>query len=145
MTRCDVIPVAVEGPACDPRLRRAGGGQASLDFFGDGCAPGQRVLDVGCGRGDHLRSLLARGCEAIGVEPDEQAAERLQEAGVNVVVASAEQLPFPDAMFDAVICSVVVPFTGATTCGSQANISGPVSLDCATFSFITWKGPTDGR
>lgn len=33
-----------------------------------GVAPGDRVVDVGCGNGAHLRGLRARGADAVGVD-----------------------------------------------------------------------------
>lgn len=101
----------VEGPACDPHVRRSDGSQASLRFFDRDCGPGQRVLDVGCGSGEHLRILIARGCDAVGVDRDPQILADLKRQGLAVVAGRAEQLPFPNASFDAVICSVVVPYT----------------------------------
>jgi SAM-dependent methyltransferase len=54
---------------------------------------GSRVLDVGCGagwRGKELRE--ARGCEVIGVEPDEGRAEVARSLGVEVVTGYLEAI-----------------------------------------------------
>lgn len=103
-------PTIVAGPAFDPRACRDGAVGERLHFFG-GFPAGARVLDVGCGQGEHLRQLAAQGFDAIGVERDELAVARLREQGLTVVAARAESLPFDDASFDAIICSVVVPYT----------------------------------
>ena len=79
-----------------------------------GVAPGQRALDVGCGPGALTAELVRRlGPEAVAaVDPSEPfvAAARERHPDVDVRVASAEQLPFPDASFDATIAQLVVHF-----------------------------------
>ncbi|MPY66816.1 methyltransferase domain-containing protein [Deinococcus sp. SDU3-2] len=59
-------------------------------------SPTARVLDVGAGEGRLLRALRARGHrgEVVGLDP---------EPGEGVQRGVAEQLPFPDASFDAVL------------------------------------------
>ena len=71
---------------------------------------GTRVVDVGCGRGEQLGLLAGRGCHAIGVEPDADAVERCRRAGHDVRAGSAERIPLPDAVADAVVCKVVLPY-----------------------------------
>ena len=119
MTSCTpCAPVLVCGPAHDPQLATAGEGTGSapasnaqpLNFFCD-LPAGARVLDVGCGRGTHLKALTRRGCRVVGVEPDASAVVALRAAGYEVLRGSAEQLPCDDASFDAIVCSVVVPYT----------------------------------
>lgn len=71
--------------------------------------PGQRVLDVGCGLGDDTRELarlVAPGGEAVGVDLSSALlaeAERRNgvAAAATFVLASATELPFEDASFDA--------------------------------------------
>lgn len=79
-----------------------------------GVRGGQRVLDVGCGPGALTAELVTRlGPEAVAaVDPSESfvAAARLRNPGVNVLRASAEQLPFPDRAFDAALAQLVVHF-----------------------------------
>ena len=73
---------------------------------------GQRVLDVGCGPGALIAELVARlGPEAVtAVDPSAPfvAAARARHPGVDVVQAPAEQLPFSDGAFDAVLAQLVV-------------------------------------
>jgi SAM-dependent methyltransferase len=77
-------------------------------------APGQRVLDVGCGPGALTTELVARlGPAAVSaVDPSEPfvAAARERHPGVSVRRATAEQLPFGDQAFDAALAQLVVHF-----------------------------------
>lgn len=67
---------------------------ASAERLPDGSA--QRVLDVGCGRGDLLAAFRVAGLAACGVEASPDRAAVVREAGDAVAVSSAEQLPFAD-------------------------------------------------
>ncbi len=79
-----------------------------------GLEEGGRALDVGCGPGALTGELAARlGAAAVSaVDPAEQfvAAVRERYPGVDAQVASAEDLPFPDATFDAALAQLVVHF-----------------------------------
>jgi len=66
--------------------------------------PGETVLDVATGTGLVARELVRQhGCSVVGVDqsPEMLAAARGRTHGVRFVEASAEQLPFGDAEFDA--------------------------------------------
>ena len=79
-----------------------------------GVRSGQRVLDVGCGPGALTTELVARvGPSAVAaVDPSALfvAAARERHPGVDVLQASAEQLPFPALTFDATVAQLVVHF-----------------------------------
>lgn len=65
------------------------------------------VLDVACGTGDMVVSLMERGCTVTGVDISEEMlaiAKRKVESG-KWEVADAENLPFKDESFDAVTCA----------------------------------------
>jgi ubiquinone/menaquinone biosynthesis C-methylase UbiE len=76
-------------------------------------APGQRVLDLGCGTG--ATTLAAKracaGIEIVGLDPDVKALERArakaQRAGLEIEFRQGfgDTLPFPDASFDRVLSS----------------------------------------
>ena len=77
-------------------------------------APGQRVVDVGCGPGALTTELVQRvGPEGVSaVDPSEPfvAAAKERHPGVDVRLASAEQLPFADDAFDSSLAQLVVHF-----------------------------------
>jgi SAM-dependent methyltransferase len=75
---------------------------------------GSRVLDVGCGPGQLtavLAELLGAG-DVSAVDPSESFARACRERvpGADVRVAGAEELPFEDDSFDAVLSQLVVNF-----------------------------------
>ena len=91
-----------------------------------GLRGGQRALDVGCGPGALTAELVRRlGPEAVSaVDPSEPfvAAALARNPGVNVLRASAEELPFPDEEFDVVLAQLVVHFM-ADPVGGLAEMS----------------------
>ena len=101
-----------------------------------GVTAGQRALDVGCGPGALATELVARlGAGAVkAVDPSESfvlaARERLP--GVQVERASADDLPFDDDAFDAVLAQLVVhfmpdPIAGLTEMRRVARPGGVVA------------------
>ena len=68
--------------------------------------PGQRVLDVGCGKGFLLYELTRAvpGLEVVGLDLSSYAIEHAkEEVRPFLQVGNANSLPFPDASFDLVI------------------------------------------
>lgn len=67
--------------------------------------PGQRVLEIGSGRGSMLQWLQQHGLEAVGLEinPDLIADARARDSSVSVVRATGTALPFATASFDLVV------------------------------------------
>jgi SAM-dependent methyltransferase len=100
-------------------------------------APGQRVLDVGCGPGALTAELVRRlgGPAAVtAVDPSEPfvAAVRERHPGVVVQRSAAEELPFPDHAFGAALAQLVVhfmsdPVTGLREMGRVTRPGGVVA------------------
>lgn len=73
-----------------------------------GAGPGWRVLDLCCGHGNVTAALLETGAEVTGLDfsPAMLAAARKRAPGAELVEGDAQSMPFADAVFDAVTCSV---------------------------------------
>jgi trans-aconitate methyltransferase len=72
-------------------------------------APGERVLDVGCGTGDHVAQLRNSGVEAVGVDASVEMIERARAKypDLPVGVADVTALPY-QAEFDAVMSNATL-------------------------------------
>lgn len=75
--------------------------EAAIDAVCEG-GDVRRVLDVGCGTGIASQLFLDRGCEVVGVEPDERMAALARRRGVNVVASPFETFSPPPDPFDVV-------------------------------------------
>ncbi|MGQ0848649.1 MAG: class I SAM-dependent methyltransferase [Actinomycetota bacterium] len=74
----------------------------NLEIIRDWLAPnpGDRVLDVGCGKGHLVNALVGLGVDAEGIDLNPNAAEI---AVTRVRTMSATRLDYADAFFDAVV------------------------------------------
>jgi SAM-dependent methyltransferase len=81
--------------------------------------PGMSLLDAGCGGGRNLVWFLRSGYEVFGVDENPGAVEQVRRLATALAphlppesfqVADLADLPFPDARFDAVLCSAVLHF-----------------------------------
>ena len=90
--------------------------ESSLRAMGRGSPEGVRVLDVGCGRGDTVAWLLARGWRAYGVDVSsaylEHGRDYLLKVGENPerlqLLCDDLTYPFDDDYFDLVISDQVI-------------------------------------
>ena len=95
-----------------------------------GIAGERSVLDVGCGPGALTGELVRQlGPSAVSaVDPSEPFVEaaRKRHPGVDVRLAAAEDLPFPDDAFDAALAQLVVHFMADAVGGltEMARVTG---------------------
>jgi ubiquinone/menaquinone biosynthesis C-methylase UbiE len=84
-----------------------------LADFASVCS-GQRVIDIGCGPGALTSELIGRlgPTNVFAIDPSESFVTAIRERfpTVDVRLAAAEQLPFPDNAFDAALAQLVVHF-----------------------------------
>ncbi len=73
-------------------------------------APGDRVLDLGCGDGVLAVDLVARGARVVGLDASAAMVEAARARGIDAVLGTAERLPF-DAEFDVVFSNAVLHWT----------------------------------
>jgi ubiquinone/menaquinone biosynthesis C-methylase UbiE len=75
---------------------------------------GLNVLDIGCGEGRNMRTILERTRQVVGIDNDGKAVEDAQKHFLNiptvkVLNASAAKLPFDDQTFDVVTFLMILP------------------------------------
>jgi len=70
--------------------------------------PGEKILDLGCGDGQLTSRLASTGANVTGVDASAAMVEAARARGVDAVVGNAEQLPFPNATFDAVFSNAAL-------------------------------------
>ncbi len=96
-----------------------------------GVLPGQRVVDIGCGPGALTGELVDRvgPTNVFAVDPSKPfvAAVRERFPTVDVRLAAAEDLPFPDKGFDAALAQLVVHFMSDPVAGltEMARVTRP--------------------
>lgn len=82
-------------------------------------SPGMRLLDAGCGEGRNLHWFIRNNFDAWGCDNNPAAIRMLQYVARSLnpqfdknrfITVPIEELPYPDGMFDAVICSAVLHF-----------------------------------
>lgn len=71
-------------------------------------APGERILDLGCGDGQLTRRIIATGANVVGLDSSPQMAAAARALGIDVTVGSAEAIPFESASFDAVFSNAAL-------------------------------------
>jgi SAM-dependent methyltransferase len=105
-----------------------------------GLTHGSRVLDVGCGPGALTAQLITRlgpdQVEAVDPAPRFVAAARARFPGLDVRLASAEDLPFADDAFDAVLAQLVVHFMEDPVAGLREM--GRVAVPGGVVSACVW-------
>jgi SAM-dependent methyltransferase len=113
-----------------------------------GACRGQRALDVGCGPGvltAHLVDLL--GAEAVSaVDPSAPFVDAVRDRfpDIEVQIASAERLPYPDHSFDLALAQLVVHFMSDPVAGlgemARVTRTGGV-IAASVWDHASGKGP----
>jgi len=100
---------------------------------------GKRILEIGCGGAQNSIALWKWGADASGIDVSTKQilyAKRLarhEDAGVNLLVASMENLPFRDETFDIVMTAISLHYTlGFDTTVAEVN---RVLVDGGFFTF----------
>jgi trans-aconitate methyltransferase len=70
-------------------------------------APGERILDLGCGDGALTAKLVTIGCEVVGVDASAAQIEAARKLGLDARVVDGEALDF-DSEFDAVFSNAAL-------------------------------------
>ena len=108
--------------------------------------PGGRALDVGCGPGALTRVLVERlGVDGVSaVDPSHQflAALRRSFPTLDVQSGLAEQLPYPDDLFDHTLAQLVVHFMNDPVRGLREM--GRVTRPGGTVAACVWDLAGDG-
>lgn len=73
-----------------------------------GIMPRQRLLDLGCGRGEFLRGFMRCGVQGFGVDQSEAAARLCPEADLRIADLENDRLPFDDGFLDVVYSKSVL-------------------------------------
>ena len=115
-------------------------GEVVVDAAGIG--PGQRVLDVAAGTGNAATAAARRGAEVVASDLTPELVEagrrEASDAGLALEwqVADAEDLPFPDASFDAVVSSIGVMFAPHHQAAADELVR--VCRPGGTISVLSW-------
>lgn len=81
--------------------------------------PGMRLLDAGCGEGRNLHWFIRNNYDVWACDSNPSAIRMLQYVARSLnpsfdknrfITAPVEELPYPDQLFDAVICNAVLHF-----------------------------------
>jgi SAM-dependent methyltransferase len=94
--------------------------------------PARHVLDVGTGTGISARPFLQRGCQVLGVEPDERMAALARRSGLEVEIATFEAWDPGGRTFDVVVAGQawhwVDPVLGACRAADVLRPGGWLAL-----------------
>ncbi len=112
------------------------------------CQVGERILDVGCGRGLNLVSLKGKGGILIGYDASKVMLKRAKGAfsenrmPLLLIGGTSENLPFKDATFDKVYCKRAIyhfydPFKALMEMSRVLKADGRIVISVANFASLS--------
>ena len=69
---------------------------------------GQKLLDLGCGRGEYLHGFNLCGLKTFGIDQSSIGQKTSQQKLIKIVDLENEPLPYDDEMFDVIFCKSVL-------------------------------------
>ncbi len=69
---------------------------------------GECILDLGCGDGQMTQRIAATGAKVTGIDASPEMVDAARSRGVRADLGAAEELPYPDRVFDAVFSNAVL-------------------------------------
>jgi len=117
-----------------------------------GLAPGNRVLEIGCGTGTLtiLAKELHPSVEVVGLDPDPKALARAEakaeRAGVSIQLdrGFAGSLPYPNASFDRVLSSMMFHHLDADEQAKMLREVARVLRPAGRLEMLDFAGPRSG-
>ena len=102
---------------------------------------GKRILDIGCGTGDLLRTLCKQGavpaeCHGVDILPDRIERAREASAGIEFHLCDARTTPFDAGSFDLVFTNMVFSSVLALTIARE--IAGEIRRVLAPEGAVVW-------
>jgi ubiquinone/menaquinone biosynthesis C-methylase UbiE len=106
-----------------------------------GVRAGSRALDLGTGPGDVAAQAAERGAAAVGIDVAAAMIELAtrRHPALTFQVASATELPFPDASFDAVFGNLVILHVGRPELVARESVR--VLAPGGRLALSTWDAP----
>jgi len=85
-------------------------GHPGLEFLKHACQSAVKVLDVGCGEGTRLNTMLAKGARGWGIDPSSKAISKAKSQFPRhyFKIATGEKLPFASNTFDLVYSAFAI-------------------------------------
>lgn len=108
----------------------------------------ESVLDIGCGDGQISRMLAARGARVTGIDPtwNQISVAHERGGGPSYLRSTADQLPFPDASFDATVACLVFEHIDAVDAAiaEVARVTRPGGRFCFFLNHPLLQTPGSG-
>jgi trans-aconitate methyltransferase len=70
--------------------------------------PGERILDLGCGDGQLTKRIADTGASVVGIDASPEMVAAARARGIKADRGSAELLPYPNQVFDAVFSNAAL-------------------------------------